>query len=90
MNIKRAKQEIKHTIQAYLSKNSHGEYEIPFMRQRPVVLMGPPGIGKTAIRLMHYLYASILLCPFVTHFRAIIGAAVVNKYYLNIFKRLIF
>ena len=49
MNIKRAKQEIKHTIQAYLSKNSHGEYEIPFMRQRPVLLMGPPGIGKTQI-----------------------------------------
>lgn len=49
MNIKRAKEEIKHTIQAYLSKNSHGEYEIPSMRQRPVLLMGPPGIGKTQV-----------------------------------------
>lgn len=49
MNIKRAKEEIKHTIKAYLSKNSHGEYEIPSMRQRPVLLMGPPGIGKTQI-----------------------------------------
>ena len=49
MNIKRAKEEIKHTIRAYLTKDSHGEYEIPAMRQRPVLLMGPPGIGKTQI-----------------------------------------
>lgn len=49
MNIKRAKQEIKNTIKAYLTKDSHGEYEIPSMRQRPVLLMGPPGIGKTQI-----------------------------------------
>lgn len=49
MNIKRAKEEIKNTIAAYLSKNAHGEYEIPAMRQRPVLLMGPPGIGKTQI-----------------------------------------
>lgn len=49
MNIKRAKEEIKNTIRAYLTKDSHGEYEIPFMRQRPVLLMGPPGIGKTQI-----------------------------------------
>lgn len=49
MNIKRAKEEIKNTIEAYLLKNAHGEYEIPAMRQRPVLLMGPPGIGKTQI-----------------------------------------
>lgn len=49
MNIKRAKQEIKDTIAAYLQKDSHGEYEILPMRQRPVLLMGPPGIGKTQI-----------------------------------------
>lgn len=49
MNIKRAKQEIKNTIQAYLTKNGHGEYVIPSMRQRPVLLIGPPGIGKTQI-----------------------------------------
>ena len=44
---KRAKQEIKNTIQVYLTKNAHGEYEILSMRQRPVLLIGPPGIGKT-------------------------------------------
>lgn len=49
MNIKRAKEELKNTIRAYLAKNSYGEYEIPVMGQRPVLLMGPPGIGKTQI-----------------------------------------
>lgn len=51
MDIKRAKQEIEHTIQAYLSKDEYGEYQIPAIRQRPVLLMGPPGIGKTQIKL---------------------------------------
>ena len=49
MNIKDAKQQIKNTITAYLHKNEYGEYAIPLERQRPVFLMGPPGIGKTAI-----------------------------------------
>lgn len=49
MNIKRAKEEIKNTIQAYLLKNEFGEYEIPVMAQRPVLLIGAPGIGKTQI-----------------------------------------
>lgn len=49
MNIKRAKDEIKHSIRAYLSKNEYGEYRIPAIRQRPLLLIGPPGIGKTQI-----------------------------------------
>ena len=49
MDIKRAKEEIKDTIEAYLLKDEYGEYEIPAIRQRPVLLMGPPGIGKTQI-----------------------------------------
>ena len=49
MNIKQAKEEIKHTVQAYLSKDAFGEYKIPAFRQRPVLLIGPPGIGKTQI-----------------------------------------
>lgn len=36
MNIKRAKEEIKNTIEAYLMKNEYGVYEIPPIRQRPV------------------------------------------------------
>ena len=49
MNIKRAKQEIKHTIAAYLERDEEGNFRIPSIRQRPVLLMGPPGIGKTQI-----------------------------------------
>lgn len=49
MNIKRAKEEIKNSIEAYLDKNEYGEYRIPSLRQRPLLLIGPPGIGKTQI-----------------------------------------
>ena len=49
MNIKRAKEEIKDTIKAYLLKDENGEYVIPSIRQRPVLLIGPPGVGKTQI-----------------------------------------
>lgn len=49
MNILQAKNEIKNTAQAYLSKNSFGEYEIESKNQRPLLLIGPPGIGKTQI-----------------------------------------
>ena len=49
MTIQEAKQEIINTLHVYLSKNEQGQYEIPIEKQRPVLLMGPPGIGKTAI-----------------------------------------
>ena len=41
MNIKRAKEEIEHTVKAYLAKDALGEYAIPAIRQRPILLMGP-------------------------------------------------
>ena len=49
MNIKEAKEVIIHTVQAYLDKDETGAYTIPTEKQRPILLMGPPGIGKTAI-----------------------------------------
>ncbi len=49
MNIKQAKQEIANTLKAYLTRDELGNYLIPAVRQRPVLLMGPPGIGKTQI-----------------------------------------
>ncbi len=49
MNIKRAKEEIRHTVRLYLEKDEDGQYRIPLVRQRPVLLIGAPGIGKTAI-----------------------------------------
>ncbi len=48
MNIKNAKEEIKRTVEMYLDKDEYG-YTIPFMRQRPIFMIGAPGIGKTAI-----------------------------------------
>ena len=49
MNIQEAKQEIENTLRAYLRKDEGGNYLFPTVRQRPILLMGPPGIGKTAI-----------------------------------------
>ncbi len=49
MNIKKAKQEIINTVKAYLMKEETGDYKIPAIRQRPILLIGPPGIGKTQI-----------------------------------------
>ncbi len=49
MNIKRTKEEIKNTISAYLLKDEYGNYQIPSIRQRPIFLLGSPGIGKTQI-----------------------------------------
>lgn len=49
MHIKEAKEQIKNAMTAYFTKNEFGDYVIPIERQRPVFLMGPPGIGKTAI-----------------------------------------
>ena len=49
INIKRAKEELKNAIEAYLWKDAYGNYEIPVIRQRPILLIGPPGVGKTQI-----------------------------------------
>ena len=49
MNIQEAKEQIKKAVQIYLMKDSYGAYRIPIERQRPVFLLGAPGIGKTAI-----------------------------------------
>lgn len=49
MNIARAKEEIKNAVKAYIAKDEDGNLLIPEVRQRPVLLIGPPGIGKTAV-----------------------------------------
>ena len=49
MNIKEAKQEIVNTLHAYLKKDEEGNYTYPLVHQRPLFLIGAPGIGKTAI-----------------------------------------
>lgn len=49
MTIKDAKQQILNAIKSYLLKDEFGEYRISIEHQRPVFLLGAPGIGKTAI-----------------------------------------
>ena len=49
MNIAEAKEYIKDTVDLYLKKDEFGDYRIPVVRQRPIFLLGAPGIGKTAI-----------------------------------------
>lgn len=49
MHIKDAKDQIKQAMQAYFTLDAYDAFSIPIEKQRPVFLMGPPGIGKTAI-----------------------------------------
>lgn len=82
MNIRQAKEYIKHSVHIYLKKNEFGEYCIPVVRQRPIFLLGAPGIGKTAIMeqiaqemgialvsysMTHHTRQSALGLPFIAH-----------------------
>ncbi len=49
MNIKEAKDEIKRTLKAYTGLGKATAHPIPVSKQRPILMIGPPGIGKTAI-----------------------------------------
>lgn len=46
MDIKRAKKEIRDSIEAYLAKDEYGDYMIPSIRQRPILLIGASGNWK--------------------------------------------
>ncbi|WP_026504562.1 ATP-binding protein [Butyrivibrio sp. NC3005] len=60
MNIEEAKKEIKNTIKTYLAKDELGFYKFPIAKQRPLFLVGPPGIGKTAI--MQQIAKELRIC----------------------------
>lgn len=82
MNIKQAKDYIKNSVNLYLKKDEFGEYRVPVVRQRPIFLLGAPGIGKTAIMeqiaqelgialvaysMTHHTRQSALGLPFIAH-----------------------
>lgn len=82
MNIGQAKEYIKDTVRLYLKKDEFDEYRIPVVRQRPVFLIGAPGIGKTAIMeqiaqelgialvsysMTHHTRQSALGLPYIEH-----------------------
>ena len=49
MNIAEAKIQVANAMRAYFTKDEYGNFVLPTEAQRPVFLMGPPGIGKTAV-----------------------------------------
>lgn len=49
MDISQAKKQVENTLTTYFTQDEFGQYLLPVESQRPVLLMGPPGIGKTAI-----------------------------------------
>ncbi|SDB13886.1 AAA domain (dynein-related subfamily) [Ruminococcaceae bacterium FB2012] len=49
MNIKQAGEQIRNTVKAYLATDEAGRPLIPQHKQRPIFLIGAPGIGKTEI-----------------------------------------
>lgn len=49
MDIQRVKDAIRDAVRTYLDKDAAGNYVIPRNRQRPIMVMGAPGLGKTAI-----------------------------------------
>ncbi|SHN50275.1 ATPase family associated with various cellular activities (AAA) [Butyrivibrio hungatei DSM 14810] len=71
MNIDEAKNEVKNAVRAYLLKDEAGQYEIPVEKQRPILLMGPPGIGKTAVmeQIAHELGIGLVSYTITHHTR---------------------
>ena len=82
MNIKQAKEQIKNAMTAYFTKDERGNYIVPLHKQRPVFMMGPPGVGKTAIMeqvagelgvgmlsysMTHHTRQSALGLPYIEH-----------------------
>ncbi|MBO4365347.1 MAG: AAA family ATPase [Eggerthellaceae bacterium] len=49
MNIQEAAEQMQGAIRAYLAVDANGMLRIPFQMQRPLFLVGPPGVGKTAV-----------------------------------------
>ena len=83
MNIKQAKQEIFNTLKAYLTRDELGNYLIPTVRQRPVLLMGPPGVGKTQIMEQIAAEAGVGLVAYtITHHtrQSAIGLPFIEKH----------
>ena len=82
MDIRQAKQQVKDTVEAYLACDADGEPLLARSQQRPVFLVGAPGIGKTAIMaqiadeldlglvsysMTHHTRQSALGLPFIAH-----------------------
>ena len=82
MDIAQAKQQVKDTVEAYLAVDELGVPRIAPAHQRPMFLVGAPGVGKTAVvsqvadelgiglvsySMTHHTRQSALGLPFIVH-----------------------
>ena len=82
MNINQTKEEIKRAVIAYTTRDESGVLKIPSNKQRPLLLMGPPGIGKTAIMAQIAAECNICLISYtMTHHtrQSAIGLPIIEK-----------
>ena len=82
MTIQEAKQEIINTVKVYTSRDENDVLTIPIERQRPILMMGPPGIGKTAImeQIAHELNINLVSYTITHHTRqSTIGLPFITK-----------
>ena len=71
MDIKQAKEALRRTYLVYTERDEFGSLRIPAEQQRPLLLMGPPGVGKTAIlsQLAEELGAGLVAYTMTHHTR---------------------
>ena len=71
MDIKQAKEALRRAYLTYTARDEAGALRIPATRQRPLLLIGPPGIGKTAIlsQLAEELGAGLVAYTMTHHTR---------------------
>jgi len=88
MNIREAALQLERTALAYAARTPEGAYRVPRASQRPVYLVGPPGVGKSAVvaqaaarlgigydayTMTHHTRQSALGLPMIVH-RTLNGA----------------
>ena len=98
MNIADAKRHVRNTVLAYLAKDELGMPKLPAASQRPLFLIGAPGIGKTAIMeqiaeelgiglvaysMTHHTRQSALGLPFIVHRDYATGSFDVSEYTMS-------
>ena len=82
MDIRQAKEALRRTYLAYTERDADGALRIPAIRQRPMLLIGPPGVGKTAIlsQLAEELDAGLVAYTMTHHTRqSALGLPVIRE-----------
>ena len=80
MNIKDAKNEIIHTLAAYLKKDGNGVYTYPLVRQRPILLIGPPALKNLLIAYVGGLFGRFVVMAVIYFVLAIVLGVLVSRH----------